>query len=239
MFTLKSIRKKIQEFLLNVDWSRQFFSQGGEDITLITLFNNKIKKEEPGFFVDVGAYHPYKHSNTYLFYTKGWRGINIDARPGSMELFNKMRPEDINMEMGIGKISGFSTFYFLSENSTMNSFSKESLIENGFYEKVKKELRIEITTLKEVFEKKLSCSQKIDFLSIDVEGLDYDVLRSNDWEKFKPRVIVIELNCYDIFDLSENPSAKFLMGLGYKIVSKNIIMKNLASVFFVAEDFDY
>ena len=73
------------------------YSQEGEDIILARIFG----KQQNGFYVDVGAHHPYRFSNTYFFYKRGWKGINIDAMPGSMKIFNKYRPRDKNIEAGI------------------------------------------------------------------------------------------------------------------------------------------
>ncbi len=75
------------------------YSIEGEDRIVRSLF---WEKRDTGFYVDVGAHHPFRFSNTYLFYTQGWRGINIDATPGSMRAFKKHRPRDINLEIGIG-----------------------------------------------------------------------------------------------------------------------------------------
>lgn len=69
----------------------------GEDLILKEIFH-QVKN---GFYVDVGAHHPFKFSNTYFFYKRGWRGINIDALPHSMNLFNQFRPRDINVECGV------------------------------------------------------------------------------------------------------------------------------------------
>lgn len=75
------------------------YSQEGEDLILETFFD-EVKN---GFFVDIGAYDPIRFSNTYLFYLKGWTGINIDARPESMNDFDEIRPKDINLEIAIGQ----------------------------------------------------------------------------------------------------------------------------------------
>ena len=75
------------------------YSIEGEDRIVRALL---WQKHDKGFYVDVGAHHPFRFSNTYLFYTQGWSGINIDATPGSMKAFNKYRPRDINLEVGIG-----------------------------------------------------------------------------------------------------------------------------------------
>ena len=95
------------------------YSQNGEDLILNQFL--KIKKR---FFIDVGAHHPIRFSNTYLFYKKGWSGINIDAMPGSMYLFNKLRPKDINMERGVGLKNDQFMFYQFNE-SALNTFSKD------------------------------------------------------------------------------------------------------------------
>ena len=80
---------------------RQYFvksySQEGEDMILRRLFERKDK----GVYIDVGAHHPKKFSNTYYFYKKGWSGINLDAMPGSMLRFDKVRPRDLNIETAI------------------------------------------------------------------------------------------------------------------------------------------
>lgn len=78
------------------------YAQEGEDMILHRIF----ERQSVGFYVDVGAHHPFRFSNTYLFYQKGWRGINIDAMPNSMRLFNRFRPRDINLECGISKGGG-------------------------------------------------------------------------------------------------------------------------------------
>ncbi|MFM6476289.1 MAG: hypothetical protein ACKPGH_22810, partial [Dolichospermum sp.] len=94
------------------------FSQDGEDIVIAELFNNKPE----GFYVDVGAHHPQRFSNTYYFYLNGWSGINIDAMPGSMKIFDDLRPRDINLEIPISDKSEILTYYEFDETS-INSFS--------------------------------------------------------------------------------------------------------------------
>ena len=105
--------KKIQEF------SQMSYAQEGEDLILNRFFNNK----KTGFYIDVGAHHPKRYSNTFSFYKKGWRGINIDAMPGSMSSFNKQRPEDINIEVGVSKTEQVLTYYIFNELA-LNTFSE-------------------------------------------------------------------------------------------------------------------
>ena len=93
------------------------YSQNGEDLILNRFLENK----EKGFFIDVGAHHPIRFSNTYLFYKKGWSGINIDAMPGSMTKFNKIRPKDINIEKGVGIKNDKLIFYQFNERPSQKT----------------------------------------------------------------------------------------------------------------------
>ena len=169
-----------------------FFSQGGEDAILQNIFRKQMDSGYKGFYIDVGAFHPYRDSNTYLFYRNGWQGINIDATPNSMAAFNKIRPRDVNLECGVGEVDGIMEYYIVSDNSTMNSFSKEGLIHNGMLTEVTKTIPVKVFTLKNILEKHNSRFTEIDFITIDVEGLDYEVLNSNDWLKYKPKIIATE-----------------------------------------------
>jgi FkbM family methyltransferase len=236
---LRKIKRKIRNVFFEPDHSAGFFAQAGEDAILYGIFNKKMQNGEKGFFVDIGAFHPIIHSNTFRFYLSGWRGINIDACPGSMDLFNKLRPQDINLEIGIGPIKGKSKYYLLDEKSTMNSFSKQNLDSHGMLEGVKKELLLEMTTLEDILDTYSNNFSEIDFLSVDVEGLDYEVLKSNNWNKYKPKVIVVEINCVDIEDVKEEKIYALLTSQGYILIAKNVILKNLSSVFFVLSDFEY
>src|SRR5690348_3121185 len=78
-------------------YRRISYSQEGEDLIL----DRALRRKERGYYVDVGAFHPKKFSNTYFFYKKGWRGINIDATPSSMQAFKRVRPRDTNIETAI------------------------------------------------------------------------------------------------------------------------------------------
>lgn len=79
-------------------YATKSYAQEGEDLLLRRIFEHKHN----GFYVDIGAHHPFRFSNTYLLYKRGWRGINVDAMPGSIKLFAKFRPRDVNLECGVG-----------------------------------------------------------------------------------------------------------------------------------------
>lgn len=233
------LKKKLRHYLLRNDHSAQFYSQGGEDAILYGIFLKKLQSGKKGFFIDVGAYHPIIHSNTYRLYLNGWRGINIDANPGSMKPFRKQRPQDLNLEIGVGLQNELTPFYILGANSTMNSFSKENLEVHGMGEVIATEVVVQMKTLESLLDEHLEVGKKIDLLNVDVEGFDNEVLKSNNWNKYLPGVVIVEIACRDIDDVKENQSARLLLDLNYNIVAKNVLKKNLASVFFVHKDYEY
>lgn len=115
---VKNILRRGIDFITWDQWSSRSWSQEGEDLVLRRIFCEKSN----GFYVDVGAHHPKRFSNTYHFYQLGWSGINIDAMPGSMNLFKKWRPRDINIEVGISKQKGVLDYYVFNEPA-LNGFS--------------------------------------------------------------------------------------------------------------------
>jgi FkbM family methyltransferase len=195
------------------------YAQEGEDLILKRFLEYKDK----GFYVDIGAHHPKRFSNTYLFYKKGWRGINIDAMPGSMDAFNKERPKDINLEVGVSKIQGELKFYMFNEPA-LNTFSAtEANKKDGLRKyKIIQTKKIPTYSLKHIFDKYLDNSQNIDFLSIDVEGLDLDVLKSNDWALYRPQFVLVEdLRNYILVDFFANSDLySYLHALNYELVAK-------------------
>ncbi len=193
------------------------FAQEGEDLILDTFFSGQQK----GFYVDIGAYDPILYSNTYLFYKKGWKGINIDARPGSKAQFDAIRTNDINVESGIG-ISNQPLTYFKFDEPGLNGFSKkisEDRNNNTKY-KIIETIDLPINTLSNVLDNAIPPGQVIDFMSIDVEGLDYEVLLSNNWDKYKPLMILIETSVIDDELENSSPIHKFLIEKDYTLVAK-------------------
>lgn len=227
----KSLRKIIPSSLkrlvfrsrnLFVDsYAVESYSQEGEDLILTRFFESE-KSGEAGFYVDVGAHHPFRFSNTYLFYKKGWKGVNVDATPGCMRLFNKYRPKDLNLEYAISDSKG-SLPYYLFEEPALNTFSKEladNYIENGQIP-LREEMIYQYPLFK-ILDDHLDRDTKIDFMSVDAEGFDLQVLKSNDWDKYRPTVILVE-NLY--FDLASSGSFEiyeYMTGIGYKLFAKTI-----------------
>jgi FkbM family methyltransferase len=214
-----SLKKTILKYFpINRYLSLKSYSQEGEDMVLRSFFEGQ--ENYKGFFVDVGAHHPYRFSNTLHFYQKGWRGINIEPTPGAIKAFNRFRSKDINLNIGISDRKDKLTFYCFNEPA-LNGFSKELSEERNRTKNyhIIKELGVETYPLAEILDKHLPQGQKIDFLTIDVEGLDLQVLKSNNWGKYKPSYILVE-DKIDFTNLSDSEVYRYLEERGYKMVAK-------------------
>lgn len=194
------------------------YAQEGEDMILDRIFEHK----KSGFFVDVGALHPVRFSNTYKFYKMGWRGINIDALPGSMTLFDQVRPLDINLEIPVSDRSEVMHFYVFNEPA-LNTFSKEMAEERNAKPEYTIERVIDLRTqgLSEILSKYLPEGEAIDFLTIDAEGFDFQILKSNDWNKFVPSVVLVETDI-SYADLLSSDINALMSKYGYEIYAKTV-----------------
>ena len=165
------------------------FSQEGEDICLLELLHGK----SPGFFVDVGAHHPQRFSNTYTLYLRGWRGLNIDPLPGSAEQFRRVRPGDISIEVGVAMERARLTYHQFDEPA-LNTFSPKLAAQRESEVGVRSCGTREIDTvpLVELLNTYLPKEKRFDVLNVDVEGLDLEVLQSNDWRIYRPRFVLVE-----------------------------------------------
>jgi len=216
----KIFSKFIEHVKAFFQYGKISYSQEGEDVVLNRLFEKKTS----GFYVDIGAHHPHRFSNTFLFYLKGWRGINIDAMPGSMVPFKRSRPNDINLEIPI-LLKRSKMIYYQFNEPALNGFSaklSKDRNENTKY-RIIKEVNLEGFPLSEVLENHLPNKKiNIDFMSVDVEGLDLEVLKSNDWDKFRPKVLLVELLGSSLDSIWEDPVYLFLTEKKYVVFSKCI-----------------
>ena len=215
---IKNFYRRVQSFLTWDIWINYSYSQEGEDMVLKRIFDNKI-----GFYIDVGAHHPKRFSNTHLLYKKGWKGINIDALPGSMKLFNKIRPRDINLEMGVAEVEDMLNYYVFNEPA-LNSFSEELSKERDKFKDqyfIKEVIKVKVKRLDTILDTHL-LNNEIDFLNIDVEGLDYDVLKSNNWHKYRPRFVLVEIINSSLHDLDNHPIVKYMKEKNYSMYAKQV-----------------
>jgi FkbM family methyltransferase len=200
---------------------RSAYSQEGEDLVIARLLGLE-ERPRRGFYVDVGAHHPIKYSNTQYFYERGWRGINIDAMPGSMNPFKATRPEDINLELAVAEEEGELTYYEF-EAPQLNGFNKELAEARGNIPGcvMTGTSIINARPLRTILSAHLPSGKEIDFLSVDVEGLDLEVLRSNDWQAYRPLLVLVEeAEAATLGDSCDTPIARFLAECEYKPLAK-------------------
>lgn len=217
MNKVKNITKKILAALFpRIRYRVAAYSSEGEDLILRRIFGRKQK----GVYVDVGAHHPFRFSNTYLFYKKNWRGINIDPQPGMQVLFNKYRPGDTNLEMGVSGIPQELTYAIFNEPA-LNTFSAERIWEytqKPDYQVIDQK-KIKTAPLADILDRHLSAGTPIDFISIDVEGMDLEVLQSNNWDKYRPSYVLVESQPFEM-EKADSELLSFMREMGYGIFAK-------------------
>jgi len=212
------------------------WSQYGEDVHVRSHFRNKgwtkqagFQPMKKGFYVDVGCCHPIRLSNTLWFYKAGWR--NIDPTPGVKQLFDKWRRRDINLELAVSDRAGTLTFYTEGGRSSVyNTASPEqakALVQQGLIKNMV-EVQVACATLASVLEKHLPAGTAIDFMSVDAEGHDLQVLQSNDWQRFRPEVLLVEAHTDTLQHLMDSELVRYITAQGYEIHSwlrPNLVLK--------------
>ncbi len=187
-------------------------SQFNEDIYLNSFF----EKDYKGKFVDLGCFHPTRDNNTLRFYKKNWRGINVDLNPITIELFNFFRSKDININCAISDKKTLKKMYFVDNLSPLNTLDQNHLkfLKKNFFFKNKdfKEKKIKTENINNILKKYKF--NKVDFLNIDLEGLEYEVIKSINFKKFKINLICVEI--LDHNTISRNKSKKI-----HQILKKN------------------
>lgn len=202
-----------------------YYSQFGEDVVLKEL----IKKKKNGFYVDVGCYHPKKFSNTYYLRSLGWKGINIDMEENKIFMFKVARPNDYNVVAAVSDTI---------ENVYINKVRNHSLVT-----KIDKQLSstslgqnfsIKTQKLTDIIERSPFYSIEIDVLSIDCEGHDFNVIKSLDIDRYKPKILIIE-------DHSNNIELIIKGELYNYLVSKEYILKSwcVMSLIFVRKNSEF
>ena len=161
---------------------KKSYSGNHVDLIVEELFKNKKK----GIYIDVGCRHPFISNNTYKLYKKGWEGINIDLDYTFIDSFDFHRPKDCNIQVGVSDRIGKQNMYFHHERSSINT------LEESRGHRAKETKNIEITTLNNIIENSKFFDQEIDFVSIDVEGFELNVLKGFDIKKYKPKILTIE-----------------------------------------------
>jgi FkbM family methyltransferase len=189
------------------------YAQRFEDLHLLRCFG----AQADGFYIDIGAGHPVYDNVSFAFYLKGWRGITVEPNPALARLSKAVRPRDFQHQTLVGEQAGEATFYLVEDfhgfSTMIERHARAAKTEFG---KGSQTITLPVTTLRALCEQRAPAS--IDFLKVDVEGAEKEVLFGGDWQRFRPKVVVVEAlapyslaPAWDAFD-------PFLVGHGYRYV---------------------
>lgn len=218
--------KKFVSYSNDVEFGTVSFSQFGEDLILRNFFLGKRE----GFYIDIGAHHPIRYSNTYYFYRLGWNGINIDPLPGIKEQFERLRPRDLFLGVGLSDDPA-EIRYYRFKNPLQNTFSStQADLVNQEANPLEEVCLIKADRLDHVLDHNLPFGTRIDFMSVDAEGYDLKVLLSNNWNKYRPARLLVEDFDFEFGRTQASPILRFLESLDYEIeafVNKSIFFKDV------------
>jgi FkbM family methyltransferase len=193
--------------------ARFSFSQFGEDLVIEELLNELGIKQ--GFYVDVGAFDPVISSNTLLLFKRGWSGVNIDVDEQKIERFRRARPRDWNLACGVSKASGRKQFaHYAAVNMTrlITETDEHSVLGDPPLETFEADTK----PLQVIMEDSPFRGRQIDFLNIDCEGSDLEVLQSLDFAIHQPRVVAVE-----VLDMpAERDICAFMRLKGYEMTHR-------------------
>jgi FkbM family methyltransferase len=211
--------KSINMFYPNVSLA---YSNFGSDDKISEFFlenylgkkiTGKVNKLDSGFYVDVGCYDPISHSNTFSLYKKGWRGINIDANRKAIEKFQEMRHQDTNVHAAIADVRERKTFYEF-ESASVSSFDEEHVAKWKERDHVVDKYELETVPLTDVLDEH-EAPRDFDLLDVDVEGFDLRVLKSLDFTRYRPKLILVEIHDTNAVRVTEHPIYAYLADKGY------------------------
>ena len=188
---------------------KKSYAMDNEDIAVLNYF----KEKKNGFYVDVGCYHPIHRNNTYLLHKQDWNGVNIDTSEFSIDLFNHMRPKDLNYNCAISNRNEIIKLFYQKELSQLSTTVRDQA--KTVFQGNIKEKEIQAFTLDEILSEGKFKNNKIDFLDIDVEGADLKVLEGLSFDVYKPELVSVEIHAKEI---KKNDIYKFLIDKNYELL---------------------
>jgi FkbM family methyltransferase len=179
----------------SIFYQKRSYSQSGEDLVISFLLNllhgSRSKK-----YLDLGAHHPYSLSNTALLYEAGGCGILVEPDPNLAKKLADKRPRDTVLECGVHFSGEVNAEFFVIDPPTLNTFSRKEMERYvAMGHKLKDIINVELMNVNSI----LKMAEELDLLSIDIEGLDKDILEQIDWQKYRPTCVCIETISYEKF----------------------------------------
>ena len=201
------------------------FSSHGEDAAIMAVLNQRGVWRPVGFYVDVGAFHPFLFSNTAALSLLGWRGINVEPNPDMAERLRRARPDDVTLEAAAGASAGRAELQMFSEWGSSNTLDLgfADMISTTQHVAVTRKVDVAVMTLLDVLDGRVPRDGIIDVLSVDVEGLDLDVVCSNDWDRFRPEVVAVEDLNLDLSNVRSSPTHQFMTSVGYEMAAHVVL----------------
>lgn len=188
------------------------FSQGGEDLLVLKILEGRGVKNFS--YLDIGANHPYHLNNTALMYILGGRGINIEPNPVQADLIRRARPRDITLNIGAAAENGEMDFFVMSQSVSCTFDRQEAeKLEQNDGNQIKRVLPISVRKVAEIL---TEYDFHPHFISVDVEGMDLEILKSIDWNATRPVAVCVET--LDYFTQCRRPEiVDFMRECGYRI----------------------
>ena len=191
------------------------YAQFAEDLVVSNIFGYE---KAAGFYVDLGCFEPVQFSNTFIFYQRGWSGVAIDANAELKSAWQKKRPRDAFVHSGVAEQAAEFEYLRYAQFPACNGFGRKER------PRLKAEsIKVRCRPLCEILAEHVPAKTKIDFMSIDCEGMDLEALRSNDFERFRPAVLLVE----DDFKAPDSEIQRYCESLGYRLHS----MCHLSKIF--------
>tara|TARA_B100000780_G_C21052987_1_gene422931 strand:+ start:458 stop:1165 length:708 start_codon:yes stop_codon:yes gene_type:complete len=182
---LDSFLRNLNLYIRKIKYKKISYSLNAVDLIVDYIFKNK----NDGLYLDVGSQHPISNNNTYLLFKRGWSGINIDLDQKNIELFNTSRPNDINLNLAISSSVTEKKLYFYHDKSPINTLDK---VVSDFQKATVKEIKTIKTTTLDITLQNLKLKNKIDYMNLDVEGHEMNILKAFDLARYKPSIISVE-----------------------------------------------
>ena len=184
---------------------RSQYSRWGEDSFLINYF----KDTSNGRYIDIGAFHPFRGSNTYLLYKKGWSGINIDLNKTSIDLFKLARPNDINLNLAISDANKKIKVYQTKDLGKMNTINLKfaSFFLKNYHVKESRSYNLNDILCKYNTNK----NNRFELIDIDVEGSEYQILKSLNFKKYSFKLILVETHIFNLDFKQESDKIHILL----------------------------
>ena len=184
---------------------RSQYSRWGEDSFLVDYFKNTSN----GRYIDIGSFHPFRGSNTYLLYKKGWSGINIDINKISIDLFKLARPNDINLNLAISDTNKKIKVYQTKDLGKMNTINLKfaSFFLKNYHVRESRSYNLNDILCKYNTNK----NNRFELIDIDVEGSEYQILKSLNFKKYSFKLILVETHIFNLDFKQESDKIHILL----------------------------